>query len=168
MKRMRPENSSWRDMWTSVRISSCPGSSAGCALPAKRNRIWRAIGQDAPQVVQVVEEQRGALVGREAPAETDGEHVRVAWIGVLEQPVEVRLAAVVARMHARHPVANHVEEPRLDVLAHAPEDVIGDAADLLPDAGVAETVHPAYAEEAVEHLAHSGARKVATCTPFVT
>ena len=114
------------------------------------------VGEQAAQVVEVVEEQRGALVGGEAPAEADGEHVRVGRVGVAQDALEVRLAAVVARVLHRHAMAHHVEQARLDVLAHAPEDVVRDGADLFPDAGMAEAVHPAHAEEAVEHLAPFG------------
>jgi hypothetical protein len=65
----------------------------------------------------------------------------------------MRLAAVVARVLVRDAVAHEMEQTRLDVLSHAPEDVVGDAADLLPDSGMAQAVHPAHAEKAVEHLA---------------
>ena len=63
---------------TMCRIRSCPGWSAGCALPAKRNSTGRSrvARRSARSAVEVVEQQRRALVGGEAPREADGEHVR--------------------------------------------------------------------------------------------
>ena len=59
-----------------------PGTSAGCALPAKTNSTGRAGSPTMlAQPVQILEQQRGALVGGEAPAEADGEHGRVVRIG---------------------------------------------------------------------------------------
>src|SRR5687768_17950816 len=83
----------------------------------QEQHLARLVGEQAAQVVQVVEEQRGALVGGEAPPEADGEHVRVRRVGVLQQALQVRLAAVVARVLQRDAVAHHVEQARLDVLA---------------------------------------------------
>src|SRR5258705_161120 len=57
-----------------------------------------AVGEDAAQDVEVVEQQRCPLVRGEAPAEADREDVGLARVGEAQQPPEVRLAAVVARM----------------------------------------------------------------------
>ena len=123
----------------------------------QEQHLARAVGEQAAQVVEVVEQQRGALVGGEAPAEADGEHVRVA--------PDRRTCSSRCRCDSlpwlrawlsAHAMAHHVEQARLDVLAHAPEDVVRNGADLFPDARMAEAVHPAHAEEAVEHLAPFG------------
>jgi hypothetical protein len=47
------------------------------------------VADDAAQDFRVVEEQRGALVGGEAPGKTDGEHIGPARVGELEQPIQV-------------------------------------------------------------------------------
>ena len=153
---MRPSNSGMaRHVARCVRISSWPGSSAGCALPANRNSTGRSASpSDAAQPVEVVEQQRRALVGGEAPREADGEHVRVR---------RDRRSAAGGRGAPRCRGCGSAAAPTrwrtmcsmraFSVLAHAPEDVVGDVADLLPDAGMAEAVHPADAEEALEHLA---------------
>ena len=156
---MRPSNSCLRATCARcVRISSCPGSSAGMRLAGEQEQhLARAVGEQAAQAVEVVEQQRRALVGGEAPPEADGEHVRVRRDRrTCSRRSQVRLAAVVARVLRAHAMAHHVQHARLEVLAHAPEDVVGNGADLLPDARMAEAVHPAHAEEAVEHLAPFG------------
>ena len=113
---------------------SWPGSSAGCALPAKMNStgragsptIWRSQSRFSNSSV-------GALVGGEAAREADGEHVRVDRIGELQQAVEVRLAAVVAEVLLADAVAHQVQHLRLERLAHAPEHVVGNLVEPLPE-----------------------------------
>ncbi len=92
------------------------------------------IADDLAQPVEIVEQQRRALVLREAPPEADRQHVGVVGIGPLEQPVEVRFAAVVAEMLDPHAMADEMEQLRLQLLPHAPEQVVGDRIETLAQA----------------------------------
>src|SRR6185312_13346766 len=96
------------------------------------------------------EEEGRALVGREAPREADGEHVRVRRIAVLEQAIHVRLAALVAEVLLANAFLHEREHPRLEVLADAPEDVVRKVGQVLQRIRLLEAAAPAATEEAVE------------------
>ena len=126
------------------------------------------VAHDPVQRVEIAEQQRRALVGREAPPEADREHVRIVGIGETQQPVEVRLAALVAEMLLPDPVPHHVQQLRLEVLAHAPEEVVGNVAGSAPrcpdrPGGAASPIPRKRSKTSP----HSGARNVGMCTPFV-
>jgi hypothetical protein len=82
---------------------------------------------DLGQPFRVLEEQRGALVGGEAAGETDGQDVRVFGIGELEQAVEVGRRALVAQVLFADAVADQLQQLRLQLLADAPEGLVGNA-----------------------------------------
>ena len=110
------------------------------------------IGDQVAQEVEVLEHHRRALVGREPACEADGQYVRIVRVGMLEQPVEVRLGAVVAQvLHARY-VVDQVQHARLQRLAHAPEQVVRDVVDALPELCIALARKPVGAEVALEDL----------------
>jgi len=58
-------------------------------------------GDDLAQQVEVLEQQGCALVGGETARKSDRQHVRVAGIGKLEDTIEVRLRAMIARVLSR-------------------------------------------------------------------
>ena len=143
-----------RAIWVMRRIRSWPGWSAGCALPANNSSTGRCVVADQlPEPVQVLEQQRGALVGGEAAGEADGQHVGIDRVGVLEQPVQVRLRAAVAEVLARDAEAHQVQHLRLERLAHAPEQVVGYLVYAPPEAVVGDALAPVEAEVLLEHLA---------------
>ena len=89
------------------------GGSVRDALNLAHHRLRRLVGRvrlagedehDRPlrladellEPAEVRDQQRRALVGREAPREADREHVRVVGIDELEQALHVRFAQAVA------------------------------------------------------------------------
>ena len=128
-----------------------------------------AVGEQAAQAVEVVEEQRGALVGGEAPPEADGEHVRVRRVGVAQQPLEVRLAAVVARvLHARCGGAPCAACCALMSWRTLQKMWSGMSRIFSQMPGwPRRCIQPTPRKRSSTSL-HSGARKVGTCTPLVT
>lgn len=65
---------------------------------AGKNEQYRAlrIGKNFAQPVEIVEQQRGALVGGEAAGEADGQHRRIGRIGKPQDTFQMRLRALVA------------------------------------------------------------------------
>ena len=121
---------------------------------AREQHEHRTVGieKDLPQPAEILEQQGCPLVGGEAAREAQGQDVRVARIGKPQQPLEMRLAAVVAVVLRRDSVPHEEQHLRLQGLAHAPEHVIGNAADRFPELLVAQAVRPFKAEVAVENL----------------
>ncbi len=121
---------------------------------AREEEQHRAIGvvHEIAQPLELVEHQRRALVGGEAPREADGEHVRVGRVGEAQQPVHVRLARLVAELLRAHPLLHQGQHARLQVLAHAPEDVVRELQDAVQARRIAQPARPAAAEEALEGI----------------
>ena len=108
------------------------------------------VAEDLAQPVEILEQQRGALVRSKAARETDGEHVRIDRIGVAQKAVEVGLVTAVAEMLARHPVTHQVQHLCFQGLAHAPEQMVRHVVDALPERVVVSMVRPVEAEKLVE------------------
>ena len=108
--RLRPKMS-WITPW--------PGRSAGWALPAKT--IWTGrsvVPQQARQPLQVGEQQRGALVGREPAREADRQDRRVEDLLEL---LERRRRLAVAGELAAQPAAGEDRELQLLALVGLPQ-----------------------------------------------
>src|SRR5262249_58589257 len=63
----------------------------------EEHRAFR-VAEQALQDLGAIEDERRALVGREAAPETDREHGRVVGVGGPEQAIEMRLAPLVAEV----------------------------------------------------------------------
>jgi hypothetical protein len=148
---MRPSNSRLRESSAIWRISSPPGFVGRVRLAGEdeQHRALR-VGNDLAQPVEVVEQQRGALVGGEAAGEADGQHRRIGRVGAAQDAVEVGLRALVAQVLLAHPAVHQVQQLGFQRLADAPEDLVGNALHAVPAALVGEAVLPAEAEVAVE------------------
>ena len=60
------------------RINSCPGLSAGCALPGKNNLDRPLLVlEDCAEPIEIAKQQIGALVSGEPTGKADGERLRV-------------------------------------------------------------------------------------------
>ena len=90
--------------------------------------------QDAVEAVNVGEEQVGALIGREAPAEADEQ-------GVRRELRDGRFAVLAAHaellVELGKPVAQDVEQIGLHGLPGAPDDLVRDGGELVPARGAA-------------------------------
>ena len=111
------------------------------------------VADQSLEPVDVLEQQRRPLVGGEPAGETDREHVRIGRIGEGEQAIEVGFRPVVAEVLFRHAVANQPQHRRLERLAHAPEQMVGDLVEPVPVTAVCDVVGPLESEEFVELVA---------------
>ncbi len=128
---MRRRNSGCCDRWMIWRISSLPGWSFGCALPAKMNCTGRsAIVEDARQALRVAQEQVRPLVGGEAAREADRQRLGIehlVGVGDLRPvdapPLQLRL----------QPAAREAHQTLAQALVAAPQLGVGNARHALPD-----------------------------------
>ena len=73
-------------------MNRLPSSSRGCALPAKMNWIGPLlVVSEFHDVVELLENQRGAFVSGEAPRKADGQRVGI------QQMIEVDVIALARR-----------------------------------------------------------------------
>src|SRR6185437_12648227 len=93
--------------------------------------------------------------------------VGIRGIGMAQQPVEVRRAFLVADTLLLHPLAHDMQHLRLQILVHAPEDVIWHGAYLLEGRWRFQASRPAGPRKRSNASIHSFARNVGRCTPFV-
>ena len=110
------------------------------------------VGDDFAQPVEILEEQRGALVGGEAPREPDREHVRIHRVGEPQRAIEMRLRPLVAQMLPRGAETDQMQHLRLERLVHAPEQVIGYRPHRALAHRILQALVPAGAELAVEEF----------------
>ena len=101
---------------------------------------------------RVGEQQRGALVGGEAPREADDQRVGVGLGDQVRDARDCRLALAVAPVLLHHSVVEFLQQPLLELLAHAPELGVGDLLDAIPVIGIEQFVVPlveAHVEQVV-------------------
>src|SRR5258706_4971179 len=110
----------------------------------------RFITENRAQPVEILEQQRGALVSREAARETHGQYVRIDRIGVAQQAVEMRFRTVVAEMLACHAMAHQMQHLRFQRLPNAPEQMIRHGFQAFLESMPGGVVGPVEAEILVE------------------
>ena len=121
---------------------------------AGENEQHRPVGivDDLAHPVHVFEHQRGALVGREAAREADGQHVGIEWIGVLEHALQVRLGTMIAQVLLGNAMVQAVQHLGFQGLMHGPEMVIRDGIHLAPELDVGQPPAPFVTELVVEQI----------------
>ena len=128
-----------------------PVGRMGLAGKDEHHRTLVAV-DDLLQPAEIVQQQRRALVGGEAAPEADGEHIRPFRVQVLQQPVDVGLGQLVARVLPAQPVAQADEHRRLDLLADVPEAAVGNVVDLPRQVPVHQLVAPGRAEVLLQQV----------------
>ena len=108
------------------------------------------IANDLAQPFEVVEDERRALVRGEPAPEADRQHVRRTRVAILQQAIEVRLAAAVAEMLIADALADRVEHPCLQVLMDRPEHVLWNVVDVVECMIAIQPMAPIRAEETIE------------------
>src|SRR6185437_13503767 len=107
----------------------------------------RRVAEEARDALDVGEQKRRALVGREPSREADGERARVEHL-VARGDLFARLAATLGRRAQPAPAKLHQSVAAM--LVHLPELGVGDFVDARPEVLVVRRLAPARAEVAVE------------------
>ena len=106
--------------------------------------------QQSRQTWPVAQQERCALVGREATCETDREHIRSRRIKKACHVPALRGTQALAQVLALHALAHARQHLRLDRLPGLPKAVIGQRFDQAPEIRVAQTLAPIRGKRAVE------------------
>ena len=109
------------------------------------------VGDNFFQPIGVFQQQGRTLVTRETPRKADGEYIGVERIGEAKQTIKMGITAVDAQLLTTNALVHGFQHARLERLAYAPKNVIGNFIDALPESGVI-AVTPFLAKIAIKHL----------------
>src|SRR3954464_3481999 len=123
----------------------------GVRLAGKQKQHRLAlIPEDRAHPIEITEEQRRALVGREPARKSYRQHVWVDRIGIAQQPVQMSLRATITEMLMGYSMAHYVQHLRLERLPYAPEQMVRDSSQAFAEVLVAHAARPVQTKEFVK------------------